>query len=216
MKKILSLSATILILMFTLGEKSFAATIIGSFSERQWDSNLYNGISQDVTFEASYYLWNNIPSGYSGPFVPPPDQWPEWEPMIDLTLNSSLAGNTWMYQSGAPGYAEAVKTITNGSTDVFAFMAANSDGYISERYCWDLVDAYYTGKNGIDFEGFTIDSIAFVLDQFKPVDDPGAFYYTVNIYGEQNTSPVPVPCSLLLLGTGLAGLAGTRLRRKKR
>ncbi|WP_153302765.1 VPLPA-CTERM sorting domain-containing protein [Desulfococcus multivorans] len=56
----------------------------------------------------------------------------------------------------------------------------------------------------------------FSSPQFKPVDDLGAFYYTVNIYGEQNTSPVPVPCSLLLLGTGLAGLAGTRLRRKKR
>ena len=33
---------------------------------------------------------------------------------------------------------------------------------------------------------------------------------------ELSTAPIPVPATMLLFGTGLAGLAGTRLRRKKK
>jgi hypothetical protein len=37
-----------------------------------------------------------------------------------------------------------------------------------------------------------------------------------NVRLDANAAPVPVPTTMLLFGTGIAGLAGTRLRRKKK
>jgi pimeloyl-ACP methyl ester carboxylesterase len=174
---------TILIILLALSQNSLAATLIGSFSDRHWYYELYHNTAQSVLFDASFFLRGNIPEDEWGD-LPPPDEWPGWEPMIDLTLDISVLGNIWTYQLDSPGYTSNVDVLTNGFKDVFAYMNDNGWGYISENLYYN----YYTGNNGIDFEGFTIDAISFTLDQFKPIDDPGAIYYTVNIYGEENDS----------------------------
>ena len=58
---------------------------------------------------------------------------------------------------------------------------------------------------------FTLTSNGYV--NFFITDSP----YSDNIGGiSLNVNPVPVPAAVWLLGTGLAGLVGTRIRRKKK
>lgn len=204
MKKNLQILMIAIALLTTFGETA-SASLIGTFSDRAWYGDLAHNLTDHVQFEASYYLRNNIDEGAFD--IPPPNEWPGWVPMIDLTLDASHEGSTWVYNSASQGYTENVQVLTNGMDDVFAKIRGGSGwGYTSEAFYWD----YYAGKNGIDLEGYTIESICFTLDAFKPIDDAGAIYYSVDIYGE----PVPLPGAFLLLSSGIAGLAGFRRLRR--
>ncbi len=201
MKKGFLVSVMALVLLVGHANLS-AATLLGSFSDRTWDMNIdYH--TDDIRFVASYFPRSEIPQDVV--FTPSPDQWTGWEPLIDLTLDPSLEGTTWSYDSADKGYEHNAAVLTNGFDDVFAFEDITNNqiwtsGYTSE-HAWDT----YIGHNGFDFEGFTIDGISFTLDQFAPDNDPGAFFYTVKIYGDPEPSPVPEPGTILLFGCGLLG-----------
>ena len=51
-------------------------------------------------------------------------------------------------------------------------------------------------------------------DNSYPVMSVSAYAYTYNVADSSNTSPVPIPGAIWLLGSGIIGLAGVRLKRK--
>jgi hypothetical protein len=198
-KKIFQFSMITLIFVMTFSTGSLAA-VIGEYSDRAWYRDLFSGTTDSVPFEASYYPRSNMPT--PDPLYPPAHEWPGWVSMIDLTLNAGCEGATWMYEPGAPGYADNVNVLTNGIDDVLVHIAPPlSWGYTSEHF-WD----YYAGNNGIDFDGFTIEAISFTLDEFTPINDPGAILYTVSIHGAR----VPIPGAMLLFGSGFVLVTGFR------
>lgn len=89
------------------------------------------------------------------------------------------------------------------------------DGLIE---CMTDGNTYYTElealANAVSMS-FTITSdkdISFFIHDSNYTDNTGGISLTV---GPPSTQPVPEPCTMLLFGTGLAGIAGLRKRLKK-
>ena len=66
---------------------------------------------------------------------------------------------------------------------------------------------YDGGFHGLYYALSSPDPIGYNIDKSLTI--------SVNSSTKQGTSSVPEPATVLLFGTGIAGLAGTRLRRKK-
>ncbi len=103
---------------------------------------------------------------------------------------------------------ERQQTAPNSNWDVYTYASIiNPDVFVYDAYA--LVD------NASLADQFSID---FVWN--GGVEGPGAQYFAV--YNQNNgtvlqngmTSPVPVPAAVWLLGSGLATLAGSRLRKR--
>ncbi len=125
-----------------------------------------------------------------------------------FTINvDSISGDTFeisqfdgaeFWRNGSPN---ASKITLFGVTD----LGAN----ISEEF---VLDNIYDGRNGVDdFQLFTVSNAFQNLVHAEFVGD-GAFSVD-NIIGYTASESVPEPSTLLLLGAGIAGFAGTR--RKK-
>ena len=116
---------------------------------------------------------------------------------------------------------------------VVSLLTDNDNNNIGYEFVTSLTDFSYgtseamlfyndgTGNSGIDFSGFQIDKLCLSVTEFLAytgVSSTGAqwFYASVdlsfNIYGSQETAPVPEPATALLMGTGFTILA---LRRRK-
>ena len=127
--------------------------------------------------------------------------------------------------SGYPMYAQTSQNrlYVGGGNVSMKTTFLNPSGDLIQNPFYDEVNSYPIGgvlsdnlTNSIfGFSGFVaeIDILTF-LDP----PDPGATvkYMTLSFYSEDKPILTPIPTTMLLLGSGLVGLAGSRIRRKKK
>lgn len=131
---------------------------------------------------------------------------------IDLFTLSAATSNidqSFVSTSGA-SFNAVTSLLTNGIDDGIwlSFYAlgipyATAAGYESMRF------ANNGSANGIDFAGYQIDKLELIVHQID-----GSRYeasYTFNVY---DTTPVPLPPAVWLLGSGLIALVGVTKRRR--
>jgi len=96
--------------------------------------------------------------------------------------------------------------------------SANSSFYV-DAYLSDASMVTASGANnyGDDMSFLTVTASMGTTIDYVVIHDSGNYWVVDNMSGDASgvNNPVPEPATMLLFGTGLAGLFGARLRRKK-
>ncbi len=135
----------------------------------------------------------------------------------EFLLSASDVGRTFVATAASdPDFAEVSRQLTNGvgNYNEVQFATAHGIGAIGRAAEGPLFDLTTP-----DLAGFAISAFTFRVNQFQvePLGGGQALWLrgTLSAIGEGSASPSPTPepASLLLLGTGLAGLAARKRRR---
>ncbi len=162
-----------------------------------------------------------IPSGYGGLTwdTGAPDYYGgtdgAWHSYSDLTYSTPHSGNTYLFNAYGPSNLGFNFVSSVNSVDAWFTKTTNNTnpspiqliGYVgsTETYFSSLLTLNQTPQN----LSITGDGITRVVVRGS---DNG--WYTMDDL-QFGSAPVPEPATMLLFGTGLAGLIGARLRRKK-
>jgi hypothetical protein len=148
-------------------------------------------------------------------------------PFLFSITEAQISNQTYSVNAGE-AFSFASATLTNNINDVIHFQVNRPGETIGSGI--GMQDNQYSGSVslfGNDYIGYSINEFRLVINSFvtTPVYWNPAFQRNetrwdidarFEIYGQvANTDPVPEPATILLFGTGFAGLAGTRLRKKK-
>jgi hypothetical protein len=153
---------------------------------------------------------------------------------INFIAGSSVTSETYyQWLSGGVGNPNGLQTSTNFLTSNNFYTAGNYDGSffqftwtetfssaVNEKLLVSHDDGAYLTVNGVGVSGWRTGPTEDVTDSYTAVLGPGTYtfvlsYGGVNGYPEiltmsETTTSVPEPCTLLLLGAGLVGLATYR------
>ncbi len=182
-----------MIQIFLLVAISFPTQVMATLIGSGRFIDLYEGIDTAQSGDIDFQL-------YLSPFL-----------LFDaLTISSTDVGTEFISTSVSdPAFTGFVSKLTNGIDDFIT-----NDGFFGTNNSESL--AFGTSP---DFAGNIITRLGLEIVEvkFTLTDDFGRSFWKVdtllNVYSEP--SPVPEPATMLLMGTGLVGLAGGRIRRKK-
>lgn len=119
------------------------------------------------------------------------------------------------------GFDKFTEYLTDGSDEALLFWSESglSSGYGSGMGTWESL---WFGTFP-DFKGYTVEALGLRINSLT-IESPGAdpngdgvwtdstWNVTLNVYGQQ---PVPEPTTMLLVGSGLLGMAAFRRKLKK-
>ena len=113
---------------------------------------------------------------------------------VVFDMDITAFGFDWIAEGNDPG--EDISTFSFGGTtwDLGTLGDSGFFGLVETSGTIGAGEAFSFGQNSISWSGVSFDNVT---------------------YSSNGPAPVPEPTTMLLLGTGLIGLAGTRCRRKK-
>lgn len=175
-----------------------------------------------VSTRAIMGIYRYYPAIYGGTLT---NGWPVWQDQITLETGGEPLDQPYDYYSEKIGTTSTVTLPSAYYSGKYQYMVE----LYAESWGWDThyipftageyenPDAWYSAAAYVD-PIFTVLTPGATITEFLipsgsntlsggELDPPGIL---------QPSNPVPLPPTMLLFGTGLAGLAGTKLRRKKK
>jgi hypothetical protein len=155
--------------------------------------------------------------------------YPKYAPFGTITIGSAFVGDVWTADSASSDFANAVLLLTNGVWDI---LGHDNLTLLGGNASAEAITLQGPGFKNPDFQGSIINKMTLLLDYYSSayvptydwINDEGdtttlpayvtEYKYTI-IYESAEIQPVPEPATMLLLGFGLAGLAGMKRKIKK-